>query len=39
VGGDDNLVVYRANCGRRVMTLQNEQQVIDQAKRIAAKHK
>jgi hypothetical protein len=39
VGGDDNLVVYRANCGRRVLTLQNEQQVIDQAKRIAAKHK
>lgn len=39
VGGDDNLVVYRANCGRRTLTLQNEQQVIDQAKRIAAKHK
>ena len=39
VGGDDNLVVYRANCGRKVLTLQNEQQVIDQAKRIAAKHK
>jgi RES domain-containing protein len=39
VGGDDNLVVYRANCGHRTLTLQNEQQVIDQAKRIAAKHK
>jgi len=39
VGGDDNLVVYRANCGRGVLALQNEQQVIDQAKRIAAKHK
>jgi uncharacterized metal-binding protein len=39
VGGDVNLVVYLANCGRRVLTLQNEQQVIDQAKRIAAKHK
>ena len=39
VGGDDNLVVYRANCGRRTLTLQNEQQVIDQARRIAAKHK
>ena len=39
VGGDDNLVVYRANCGRRTLTLHNEQQVIDQAKRIAAKHK
>jgi RES domain-containing protein len=34
VGGDDNLVVYRANCGRRTLTLQNEQQVIDQAKRL-----
>jgi RES domain-containing protein len=39
VGGDVNLAVYLANCGRRVLTLQNEQQVIDQAKRIAAKHK
>jgi RES domain-containing protein len=39
VGGDDNLVVYRANCGRKALKLQNEQQVIDQAKRIAAKHK
>jgi hypothetical protein len=39
VGGDDNLVIYRANCGRRALTLQNELEVIDQAKRIAAKHK
>jgi len=39
VGGDVNLAVYLANCGRRVLTLQNAQQVIDQAKRIAAKHK
>ena len=39
VGGDDNLVVYRANCGRRALTLQNELEIIDQAKRIAAKHK
>ena len=39
VGGDDNLVVYRANCGHRTLTLHNEQQVIDRAKRIAAKHK
>jgi RES domain-containing protein len=39
VGGDDNLVVYRANCGRRALKLQNEQQVIDQTKRIVAKHK
>lgn len=39
VGGDDNLVVYRANCGRKALTLQNEHEVIDQAKRIAAKHK
>jgi RES domain-containing protein len=38
VGGDDNLVVYRANCHRKALTLQNEQEVINQAKRIAAKH-
>ena len=39
VGGDDNLVVYRANCRGKALTLQNEQQVIAQAKRIAASHK
>lgn len=39
VGGDDNLIVYRANCSRRMLTLRNEQQVVDKAKRIAAKHK
>jgi hypothetical protein len=39
IGGDDNLVVYRANCSRKALTIQNEQQVIDQAKRIAAKHR
>jgi len=39
VGGDDNLVVYLANCGPKALALKNEQQVIDQAKRIAAKHR
>jgi len=39
VGGDDNLVVYLANCSSKALTLKNEQQVIDQAKQIAAKHK
>jgi RES domain-containing protein len=39
VGGDENLIVYRANCGRKALILQNEQAVIDQAKQIAAKHK
>jgi RES domain-containing protein len=40
VGGDDNLVVYRANCGHpSALALQNEQQVIDQAKQIAARYK
>lgn len=39
IGGDDNLVVYRANCSRKALVIENEQQVIDQAKRIAAKHK
>ena len=38
VGGDDNLVVYRATCGRGALSLKNEQEVIDQAKRIAAKY-
>ena len=39
VGGDGNLVVYLANCSRKMLALKNEQQVIDQAKRIAATHK
>ena len=39
VGGDNNLVVYRGNCARKALILQNEMEVIDQAKRIAAKHK
>ena len=39
VGGDDNLVVYLANSSRKMLALKNELQVIDQAKRIAAKHK
>jgi hypothetical protein len=39
VGGDDNLIVYLSNCGPRALALKNEQQVIEQAKRIAAKHK
>jgi hypothetical protein len=39
VGGDDNLIVYLANCSPKTLALKNEQQIIDQAKRIAAKHK
>jgi RES domain-containing protein len=39
VGGDNNLVVYLANCSAKALTLNNEQQVIEQAKRIAAKHR
>lgn len=38
VGGDNNLVVYRADCGRKALALQNEKEVIEQAKRIAAKY-
>jgi RES domain-containing protein len=38
VGGDENLVVYRANCGRMALSLKNEMEVIDQVRRIAAKH-
>jgi RES domain-containing protein len=39
VGGDDNLVVYRANCGRKALTLKNEREVLDQVRRIASRHK
>lgn len=39
VGGDDNLVVYRVNCGRKALSLQNEREVIDQVRRIAGRHK
>ena len=39
VGGDDNLVVYRVNCGRRALSLKNEREVIDQVRRIAGRHK
>lgn len=39
VGGDDNLVIYLANCSPKMLALKNERLVIDQAKRIAAKHR
>ena len=39
VDGDDNLVVYRANCGRKALSLKNEREVIDQVRRIAGRHK
>jgi RES domain-containing protein len=38
VGGDSNLVIYRANCGRKALALQNEKEIIEQAKLIAAKY-
>ncbi len=38
VGGDNNLAAYRANCGRKALALQNDKEVIEQAKRIAAKY-
>jgi RES domain-containing protein len=38
-GGDDNLVVYLVNCGRKALSLKNEREVIDQVRRIAGKHK
>jgi hypothetical protein len=38
VDGDDNLIVYRANCGRKALSLQNEREVIDQVWRIAGRH-
>ncbi len=39
VGGDDNLVVYRVNCGRKAFSLKNEREVLDQVRRIAGRHK
>jgi RES domain-containing protein len=39
VGGDVNLIVYRANCGRKALSIQNEREVIDQVRRIAGRHK
>lgn len=39
VGGDDNLIVYRANCGRKALSLRNEREVIDLVRRIAGRHK
>ena len=39
VGGDDNLVVYRVNCGRNALSIQNEREVIDQVRRIAGRYK
>ena len=38
IGGDDNLVVYRVNCSRKALNLQNEREVIDQVRRIAGRH-
>ena len=36
-GGDENLVVYVANCAPHSMTLENEEEVIAQAKKMAEK--
>ena len=39
VGGDDNLVVYRTNCGQKALSLRNERDVLEQVRRIASRHK
>ena len=39
VGGGDNLIVYRANCGLKALTLKNEREVLEQVRRIAGRHK
>jgi RES domain-containing protein len=39
VGGDNNLVVYRANRGRKALSLKNEREVLDEMRRIAGRHK
>lgn len=38
IGGDNNLIVYRAHCGKKALTIQHEKDVIEEAKKIAAKH-
>jgi RES domain-containing protein len=38
IGGDDNLIVYRTNCGKKALSIHNEQEVLEEAKRIASKH-
>jgi len=38
VGGDDNLVVYRVNCGQKALSLTNERDVLDQVRLIAGRH-
>jgi hypothetical protein len=37
--GDDNLIVYLSNSAAGSLALQNAQEIIEQAKRMAAKHK
>jgi len=37
IGGDQNLIVYKANCGKKALTIPNEKDVIEEAKRIASK--
>ncbi len=38
-GGDDNFVVYVANCTSGSLRIQNEEQFIEQAKKIVAKRR
>jgi hypothetical protein len=38
VSGEENLIVYRANCGRKALSLQNEREVLEQVRRIAGRH-
>ena len=38
IGGDDNLIVYRANCTKKSLTIHNEKEVIEEAERIAQQH-
>jgi hypothetical protein len=38
-GGDDNLIVYLANCTPTALRIQNEDEFIQEAKRIAAKRR
>jgi hypothetical protein len=37
-GGDDNLIVYLANCAPGVLKIQNEDEFILEAKKMVTKH-
>jgi hypothetical protein len=39
MSGDDNLIVYLANCAPNSVRIQNEDEFIEEAKKIVARHR